>query len=524
MNSLEIQGLRSLSNTGEIRIAPITILLGTNSSGKSTFLRTLPLLRQTAEVRTSEPLLWYGRLVDFGSFDEALSHHQDQDRIKIKCQLDLPSEIIYAHSFHIDPNKIDKIKPRNSTIEFTIRRTGNSEENSTTGRIPSFVSQIKFKFLDVCFEFVFSAPFQLESAKFDDVDISKSIKATYIISPSQTIFPNFIKRREEFDKSNVENFETIKTIDYALHQKIQDLVHGRTKKTSISNLILHLEPISKDEFLAQIKDSQKNEGLWRKSVLDWNIDTPDFLTIRQLLWSDKLDELIELISYFLQREFQQISYITPLRAAAERYYRHQGLATNELDPKGENFAEYLRSLTRRQREDLQSWLGRALDAYIDLEESKGHVSLYLIDDKTKAKVNLADTGFGYSQLLPIAVQLWALKGFDLRGKNFTNATTLAIEQPELHLHPKIQAKVADLLMLAIDGDKSKSIKIVVETHSEALINRLGKLIQTGKLDEDSVNIVLFDKETFDSPSSVQTTTFDSNGFLKNWPLGFFSTN
>jgi len=69
-------GVRNLRSFGEespaIPIKPINILVGKNSCGKSTFLRTFPLLRQSIQVDTKTPILWFGSLVDFGDFDTAL--------------------------------------------------------------------------------------------------------------------------------------------------------------------------------------------------------------------------------------------------------------------------------------------------------------------------------------------------------------------------------------------------------------------------------------------------------------------
>ncbi|MEC4869038.1 MAG: AAA family ATPase, partial [Jaaginema sp. PMC 1078.18] len=71
MEEIRIEHLRCLSDTGDISIKPITILLGQNSSGKSTFLRVFPLLKQSVESRTTGPILWNGRLVDFGNYEDA---------------------------------------------------------------------------------------------------------------------------------------------------------------------------------------------------------------------------------------------------------------------------------------------------------------------------------------------------------------------------------------------------------------------------------------------------------------------
>ena len=70
MDSIRIRNLRSLTDTEDIQIKPLTILVGKNSSGKSTFLRFFPLMKQTLSTKKNEPILWYSKEnVDFGSFD-----------------------------------------------------------------------------------------------------------------------------------------------------------------------------------------------------------------------------------------------------------------------------------------------------------------------------------------------------------------------------------------------------------------------------------------------------------------------
>ena len=65
MKSLRIQNLKSIKDSGNIDIKPLTILIGRNSSGKSSFVRSLPLLKQSAMKKLSSPILWYGEYVEF---------------------------------------------------------------------------------------------------------------------------------------------------------------------------------------------------------------------------------------------------------------------------------------------------------------------------------------------------------------------------------------------------------------------------------------------------------------------------
>lgn len=73
MLGIRLRNLRSLIDTGTVYVKPITLLVGKNNSGKSTFLRAFPLIRQSAETQKTCPIVWYGRYVDFGSFSEAVN-------------------------------------------------------------------------------------------------------------------------------------------------------------------------------------------------------------------------------------------------------------------------------------------------------------------------------------------------------------------------------------------------------------------------------------------------------------------
>ena len=141
--------------------------------------------------------------------------------------------------------------------------------------------------------------------------------------------------------------------------------------------------------------------------------------------------------------------------------------------------------------------------------------------------NLADTGFGFSQMIPVLVQLWTLgSGRSARSTASLTTSIISIEQPELHLHPKLQSRLADLLMQAISVARQGGIdlRLVVETHSEQIINRVGKRVAGGQMQRDDVSLVLFDKPSFASSTRVSPTTFDEEGLVNDWPYGFFESD
>ena len=68
---------------------------------------------------------------------------------------------------------------------------------------------------------------------------------------------------------------------------------------------------------------------------------------------------------------------------------------------------------------------------------------------------------------------------------------------------------------------NRQIQLIIETHSETIVNRIGRNIARKKLSEDKAEIVLFDKEFDKDQSKVHISKYDSNGFLTEWPIGFF---
>ena len=155
--------------------------------------------------------------------------------------------------------------------------------------------------------------------------------------------------------------------------------------------------------------------------------------------------------------------------------------------------------------------------------------------------NLADTGFGFSQMLPFLVQVWSLvygktsqryrsySALPYRPGNTAVPTSfiVAIEQPELHLHPALQAKLADLIVnMAITSQKNEMpIRFMLETHSPTIIERIGQSIDEKTLSASDVQVLLFERDRTRPESNtakVSTACFDAEGILQNWPFGFLS--
>lgn len=97
----------------------------------------------------------------------------------------------------------------------------------------------------------------------------------------------------------------------------------------------------------------------------------------------------------------------------------------------------------------------------------------------------------------------------------------AIEQPELHLHPAFQCKLINTFLKLIEVGKKKGIfiRFIVETHSETIVNHLGREISRNHITQDDVSVLIFSKEN--KKTIINTVGYSPEGILKNWPIGFF---
>ncbi|HCQ9870041.1 TPA: AAA family ATPase, partial [Acinetobacter baumannii] len=100
LKSIRIENIRSLMDTSDIQLKPLTVLVGRNSVGKSTFARIFPLLRQSSEANKKSPILWYGKYVDFGDYETAINKENINNGIALSFNLSIePLELIGIFDF-----------------------------------------------------------------------------------------------------------------------------------------------------------------------------------------------------------------------------------------------------------------------------------------------------------------------------------------------------------------------------------------------------------------------------------------
>lgn len=209
-------------------------------------------------------------------------------------------------------------------------------------------------------------------------------------------------------------------------------------------------------------------------------------------------------------KFKNIEYIEPLRDTANRSYKLT--EENKVGFKGEYAVQVLSSNV-----DL---LKRVAKIFNDLDIAKGlrpsissdkeAIELRIVTPITNPKygVNFADVGCGTSQILPIIVQSLLVK----------EKTLIIIEQPEAHLHPKVQAELGSLFVESIK--KIEESKYIVETHSEYLIERIRTRIMKEPKLAEKVAIYYIEQNEKKASSEKTEIIIDSNGDYSELPKDY----
>ena len=129
-----------------------------------------------------------------------------------------------------------------------------------------------------------------------------------------------------------------------------------------------------------------------------------------------------------------------------------------------------------------------------------------------AEVKITDVGFGVSQVLPAIVQAFYCPP----------GATVWMEQPEIHLHPQVQAELADVFIDAIsarESGKPRNAQLIVESHSEHFLNRLQRRIAEGIVTHDQVAIYFARRA--DASTELEPLRLNKYGDIENWPENFF---
>lgn len=430
LTELSLTNFKSWKQIDKMRLAPITGLFGSNSSGKTSVLQLLLMLKQTVESPDRALTFQFGddrSLTNLGSFRDTVHSHEK------------PGTLQFALSWHLlrtlkisDPNeqKATLFEGNDMDFEATVVENG-------AGRL--IVDRLSYGFADQRFT---------------------------------------MKRKGEGEAK------------YELQAERGQFRFVRTQGRPWDIP----PPVKCYGFPDQAKAYFQNAG---------------FLADFQLAF----EEL-----------FSRTYYLGPLREYPQRQYTWAGAEPADMGRRGERAVDAL--LAARERGAMISrGKGKpkmSLEAYVaywlkelglihsfSVEAIAKESNLYRVrvqKTPSAAKVLITDVGFGVSQILPVLVLCYYVP----------KGSTILLEQPEIHLHPSVQAGLADVF---IDAIKTRQVQIIFESHSEHLLRRLQRRIAEQQLAPDTTS--LFFCEMADGSSFLKELEVNMFGEIGNWPKDFF---
>lgn len=529
LKKIQIKNVRSLKDTGEIALPPVTLLVGENSSGKSTFLRTFPLIKQSICKRTDGPLLWAGDVddyVDFGSFSETVTN-DGADTISFRFAFSLPAPRPMQDFYQVRPH--DVLSPSGETddilYDITIAPVSRKEQ-------AEYVSDMAVRVNDVIFSFAFEPDGRVRTLRVNGIQLQpKEDQRKDIYMGQSAVYARqeslFGVRLPDIGGLVVELFDGVfqnkkagtsaadVRMRFYFAPIVQTIGSSMCRGYTLDKLPKELEK----------QLDQDVKAVFRQTLTALNGFEPE-----RRVWAAAVCRLYAFycrysqIDRYLDTYFRQVHYVAPLRATAERYYRLRNLAIDEVDYQGKNLPVFLNGLSAARLKSFQAWTQEHFGFQVQVKKEGGHLSVRIALGSDPRSINMSDTGFGYSQILPIITQLWYLSTAQKPDREQAVPLVIAIEQPELHLHPALQAKLVDAFIASIHlaQEHGRRLQLIIETHSETIVNQFGSAIARGRLAPSEASLLLFEKDYESNITTVHTSAFDRDGYLNDWPIGFFS--
>ena len=230
---------------------------------------------------------------------------------------------------------------------------------------------------------------------------------------------------------------------------------------------------------------------------------------------DYLGALIHQVKSILQKfvtEMEHQVYIPVLRGSVSHVFKDNTLIGDALFLLSKITAE-----NKYIAGSIKKWFKEfGLPEKFEIRRIAGYGSEIIFLDENDNEISLKDMGFGYSQLLPIIIYVFS-KQLYATSKSRKNQIqdipdySFLIEEPESHLHPEFQSKLADMFLDALNTSNNM---FIIETHSEYLIRKLQYLIAAKKMNINDIAIYYLGKD----PTSKEYITkieLDENGMIKN---------
>jgi len=436
LTHLRIRNFKAWKDTGPIRLAPLTVIFGANSAGKSSLGHLLLTLQQTARSTDRKRALHLGdssSLIDLGTFTDCLYGHDLAQPLSFELGWQLPKAL------EIRDPLVPAARYVGNTMRLDVELLANKNAQPE-------VHSMSYGLLG-------------ESSTVLDVRLRRDANRKFSLESDRYAFKMADGRRWPLEEP--EKFYRLSDVSVARY---------------------------------------KNAGF----MADFALATEAML--------------------------DSLSYLGPLRNHPQRIYQWSGDTPSSVGPTGEQSVAAIlaaqndgRQLNRGPRrakqgfaEFIAGWmkdLGVIYDFSVrPVAEGRKEYEVLIKSSAKAPDVKITDVGFGVSQVLPALVQAFYCPP----------RSSVWMEQPEIHLHPQVQAELADVFISAIQARQDsveRHVQLIVESHSEHFLNRLQRRVAEGVLTPEDVAVYFCRRST--GGAELEPLELNLFGDIENWPPNFF---
>lgn len=436
LNHLHIKNFKAWKDTGPIRLAPLTVIFGANSAGKSSLGHLLLALQQTARSTDRKRALHLGdtsSLIDLGTFADCLHGHDLTQSLEFEIGWSLPRALEVR-----DP------------LQAAVRYQG------------------------------------------DHMRLAVELVAGKSAQPE------------------------VQALSYVLGSDAEDVLDVSLRRDDKRKFTL-----SSQRYGFKMADGRK-----------WPLEEPEKFYRLSDVSNARFKNAGFLADFALATEamLDSLSYLGPLRNHPQRIYQWSGDTPSSVGQMGEYAIAAIlaaqsegRMLNRGPKRAKQgfatfiaAWL-KDLGVIHDFSvkpvaEGRKEYEVLVRTHAKAPEVKITDVGFGVSQVLPALVQAFYCPP----------NSTVWMEQPEIHLHPQVQAELADVFISATqarENGRARHVQLIVESHSEHFLNRLQRRVAEGAVAPEDVAVYFCRRAG--AATELEPLQLNMFGEIENWPEHFF---
>ncbi len=527
---------KAFAETQRIPIKPITLIFGPNSAGKSSFIHSLALACETE--RTGRLDIFKtevgGSAIDLGGFRQYIHRGEARRRMEWGAELEVSS--LHGHLAEL----LASVKTLKVMLSVGVEL--DNEERPLPGSEPAVTA----------YELMADDQLLLRMSRRRDGKLRLD-RLNHEHAVFREVLKAIVTTTTTTDTITTEDFEGIGEV-------INDLV------PELSTYVTRLFP---EGLSIRSSDTAETEQATLFPVSKGS-RKEDLANAISFFLPRTLDELIKGVGQAISQELKKLHYLGPLRSFPPR---HLAFSQHE-DANWYAGGGYAWDVVRRDdhvREAVNAWLGsdklqtpyelavrsllaldqlhgpleqgleqvqdEGLDIEPDYDDTPDPIGAYpvikdieaeannllaiidesdvdrirelvLIDQRSNTVVTHRDVGIGITQVLPVLVTAYASRN-----------KLIAMEQPEIHLHPALQAELGDVFIEAAIGEQKN--RFILETHSEHLILRILRRIREGRLRPDDLSVLFVEPLPGRASRIVELRVDEEGDFIDRWPGGFF---